>query len=294
MIWLLGLLALYLALLLLIVWVSLHPFRIPIYLSPAALGTPQEEVEIQSEGATLRGWWVPAPGDAEPLVMVLAHGYMMNRSELVPEAFQFWQRGVSCLIIDQRCHGRSGGKKCTLGYLERHDIAAAVAYARSRAPGAKIGLLGSSMGAAASALAMSHDPSLADVVILDSCYGRLSSATLGWWRFVGGDVLKVILSPTVLVSMPLAGFNPFQVDISRGLAHLKDVPVLFFHGRSDTLALPGEAMRNFEATPGPKEIVWFDRCGHSEGRWEQAEKYHRELFSFLERQGFLREKTRDA
>ncbi len=286
MTWILGILAVYLLILVAIAWVSLHPFRMPVFVSPGAMGAPQEEVEFKSDGNLIRGWWVQAEDPNAP-VMVLLHGYMMNRAELSPVAYQLWRRGVSSLVIDFRAHGRSQGNKSGLGWYERHDVAASVAFARSRAPGAKIGLLGSSMGSAASALAMGDDPSLADILILDSCYSRLSSAVLGWWRFLGGKVLAAILSPTVLVAAPFAGFNPFSIDISKALAKIGDKPVLVLHGACDTLALPSEAERNLAVIPGPKKIVWFAGCSHSEGRWEQPDLYHQELFDFLDLHGFL-------
>jgi len=284
MIWLGIFLGLYLVAMLAISWFSLHPIRIPVFISPGAMGAPQEEVEFSSEGLAIRGWWVEAPGATS--VMILAHGYLMNRSELTPIAVQLWQRGISCLILDLRAHGRSGGKKSFLGYREATDMTSAVAYVRDRCPGAKVGLLGSSMGAAASAIACGRTPGLADLLVLDSAYSRLASAVIGWWRFVGGPPLAAILSPTVLLAAPMAGFNPFSVDVSQYLALAGPVPTLIIHGEADTLALASEARRNFEALQGPKEIVWFPKMGHSEGRWMLPDQYQTALFGFLDRQSF--------
>ncbi|AIE87921.1 alpha/beta hydrolase [Fimbriimonas ginsengisoli] len=280
-------LGLYLLAMLAIAWFSLHPFRIPIFISPGAMGAPQEKVEFESDGLTLRGWWVEAEGATS--VAILAHGYMMNRSELTPVAYQLWRRGVSCLLLDLRAHGASGGKKSYLGLREADDVVAAVEYARRRTPGARIVLLGSSMGAAASAIACGSHPGLADVLVLDSAYSRLSSAVIGWWRFVGGNGLAAILSPTAILAIPFAGFNPFNVDVSVSLASAGPVPTLILHGKSDTLALPAEAQRNFDACIGPKQIVWFPRMGHSEARWELADEYLQALFAFLEEQGIVTE-----
>ncbi len=277
MAWFLGALGVYLLILVVVAWLSLHPIRIPIFLSPGVMGAPQEDVEVGGETG-LRGWWVRAEGDGA--VAVLAHGYLMNRAELAPVAYALWKRGVSSLLLDLRAHGRSGGKKSTMGLLERHDVVAGVAWARARRPGAKIILIGSSMGSAASALAMGENPGLADVLVLDSCYSRLSSAILGWWRFLGGKALMAFLAPSVVVAIPFAGIQPFRVDVAKSLQRLEGVPVLHLHGAKDDLALPGECRRNYEACPGPKALVWFEGCGHSEGRWEQPERYFAGLFGF--------------
>ena len=285
MLWIVGFLGLYVLGLFAVVWISLHPYRIPGWIGPGSMGAPQEDIEFESDGNTLRGWWIESPESTS--VVIFAHGYMMNKCELTPEAVQMWRRGASCLVFDHRAHGKSGGKKCGLGLRERVDIANAVREAKRRKPGTKIGLVGSSMGSAAIALAMGDDPSLADAIVLDSCFSSLVSASLGWWRFVGGNALMVLLSPTTLISGPMAGFNPFRVDVAKSLEKLRSTPVLFLHGSKDNLALPSHAQRNIDAHSGPHTVVWFEGCGHSEGRWEQPEKYQEALVTFFQEQGIL-------
>jgi uncharacterized protein len=282
MVWLLVALFVYVLILFGIALISLHPYRIPIFMSPGALGCNQEAVEFQtSDGVTLRGWWVAVP--AAKAVAILSHGYMMNRSELSPLCPLLASKGIASLVYDFRAHGQSGGKKSYLGYQEMHDVEAAVAYSRARMPGVKVVLIGSSMGAASSALAVGRNPGLADALVLDSAYSRLSSAVLGWWRFLGGNVLSVILAPTTIISIPLAGFNPWSVDVSKALQQAGSIPVLFIHGEKDNLALPSESQSNLKACQGPTSFVWMPGCGHSEGRWIHPEFYNQELIAFLEK-----------
>jgi len=284
--WVLVALGVYVGLLVILSLVSIHPYRIPFWISPGTLGAPQEEVVYGSaDGQPLRGWWMQNDGSNK--VAILAHGYVMNRCELAPEAFWLWQRGFSCLLIDLRCHGKSGGRRCGLGAYEKGDVQAAVQFARGQVKDAKILLVGSSMGSVACAMALADDNKLADALVLDSAFGRLPSAILGWWRFVGGNWLAVLLSPIPLVAWPLAGFNPFKIDVRTSLLKIgPETPVLMIHGRKDTLALPSEASRNFEAIRGPKQELWFDRCGHSEGRWLYPELYRAALQEFLDKHGF--------
>lgn len=280
MVWLFIAVGIYIAVMLAAAWFSLHPIRTPYLISPGAMGAPQEEVEFASGDITLRAWWVDAPDST--CVVVLAHGYMMNRSELAPIAWQLWRRGYACLMPDFRAHGRSGGRKCTLGLREADDLVAAVNYARSRRPGTRIVLLGSSMGAAAGAIACGQHPGIADALVLDSAYGRLSGAVVGWWRFLGGQPLAWLLGPTVAIAAPLAGFNPYKVDVSRCLAAAGPLPLLVLHGDRDNLALGAEAQRNFDAAVGPKSLVWFHGHRHCEGRWEDPQRYSDALFAFLD------------
>ena len=285
MIWLAVLFGLYMLAMFAVAWFSLHPVRTPVFFSPGMLGAPQENVDIESDGLRLRAWWIPY--ENAKTVAVISHGYLMNRSELSPLAYTLWRRGVSCLLVDLRAHGRSQGKRSYLGYGEASDVVAAVRVARERAPGAKVLLIGSSMGSAASVFAAAANPGLADALILDSCYAKLTSAILGWWRLVGGRFLERLLWPTTLLAIPIAGFNPFKVDVSEALHRAGDVPVLILHGDKDDLALPSEALRNLAACTGPAEIHWLADCGHSEGRWERPVEYERAVLSFLTRHGLL-------
>lgn len=279
MIWIAIVVLVYLAVLALAVRVSLYPIRSPIFLSPGAMGSPQEEVEYPSaDGTPIRGWWVRHPNPVG--VAVLVHGYLMNRAELTPLAARLHGKGWACLVIDLRAHGRSGGKKSSLGVHERHDVIAAARGARVEYPEAKIVLIGSSMGAAASAFALQEDPEVADGIVLDSGFSRLADAVLGWWYFVGGKPLKALLWPTVPLAAPFVGFNPYKVDVGKALASFEK-PVLIIHGDADTLADPGQAKRNLKFAGDRGEIVWFEGCGHSEARWLFPERYYAAVEGFL-------------
>jgi uncharacterized protein len=283
-IWLLVAVGVYLGILCGIAWVSLHPFRTPLFTSPSAMGTPQEEFEIPSTGGVrLRTWWVPAKG--AKTVAILCHGYVMNRSELSPVAFWLWNHGISSLLFDFRAHGHTKGGASTIGFTEADDVMAAVEEARRRVPGARILLIGSSMGSAAAAFAAARGAQV-DALVLDSCYSRLIQASFGWWRFLGGPVLSYLLGPTVLLAGPLGKINPFKVDVSHALRKVT-CPVLMLHGRCDNLALPSEAERNIAAMSGRAEVVWFEECGHSEFRWTQSNRYYQALEAFLIRESLI-------
>ena len=280
MLWLIILLVLYLGILALALRMSLYPIRTPIFISPGALGVPQEEFQVQStDDITIRGWKTQPPNPKG--VLLMAHGYLMNRSELSPLAVQLYEKGWASMILDLRAHGKSGGKKATFGVLERHDVAAAAKLAREEFPNLPIVMVGSSMGSAACAFALADDPSLADGLVLDSSYSKLPDAVLGWWYFLGGKPLRAFLWPSVFVAAPFVGFNPFKVDVAEAVKKLK-IKVLLMHGDVDTLANPRQAARNLEAAGDCGEIVWFEGCGHSEGRWIHPERYIRSLEAYLE------------
>lgn len=270
---------LYLLALVAAVWVSIHPFRTPLFLAPGSVGAPQEDFEIQNNlGNTLRGWWIDHPSPKG--VAILAHGYMMNRSEPTTVALHLWKQGYSCMLFDFRAHGRSGGKRTGFGVDERHDVEAAMEYANSRAPGAELLLWGSSMGCAAIAFAVAEKPDRVRGIVFDSAYSQLVSAVNGWWYFVGGSVLQFILRPVPLLARLFVPINPWKVDVAEAVGKIR-APMLFVHGDEDTLAVPAQAQRNVAAAGDRGQMVWFEGCNHSEARWVYPARYEAMLDDFL-------------
>ena len=119
----------------------------------ATVGAPPadlhcESVTLVSEfGAQIAGWYVPADGKRG--VVVLLHSIRCSRLNLVQRARLFRDAGYAVLLIDLRAHGESSGDEITFGYLERHDVRAAVEFAKSRHPDEPIAVDGSSLGGAA-------------------------------------------------------------------------------------------------------------------------------------------------
>jgi pimeloyl-ACP methyl ester carboxylesterase len=277
----------FLGLLVLSSWFSVRPPRVPLFFSPGSVGAPQEDVEFSADGVTIRAWWIDAEGEA---VAILAHGYLMNRSELSPLAVWLHERGVSSLALDFPAHGASGGRRCTFGVREAGTVAAAVRWVRAKRDGARVVLIGSSMGGAACGFALSEERELAEALILDCAYSRLWVSGLGWWRFVGGRALAVVLSPTLLLGWAMSGVNPFRVDLARALERARPKPVLLIHGDADILAPPSEVVRNLKASGENSRIVWLKGCGHAEGRWLDPATYYRAIEEFLAEIGFLKER----
>lgn len=285
----LGFLVLYFGVLAIIARIFVFPYRTPVYISPAYMNLPQENLMLTNDkGHKLMAWWVHR--DDPDLVAIFAHGYIMNRSELVPTARAFHRWNCAVLMFDFRAHGHSQGRKTTLGWEERFDLRAAVEEARKRYPGKKIVLLGSSMGGACGAYAVSEDPDLFDAMILDAAYGELLSAVDGWWDLIFGQRFKWIMAPVPLLGAPMMGVNPYKISVTRSLANYRK-PVLLIHGRDDRLAKPSDAEANFKSLPGPKKLIWFDHSGHSEPRLKYPFQYDESIHAFLVEHGLLPEST---
>lgn len=270
----------YAAILIIVAYSVTRPPRSPIFLSPEVAGVPVEDVEIESDGLKLRGWWTIHPNPRA--VAALFHGYVMNRAENAGLAAQLHGAGIVCLLIDFRAHGKSDGRVCGIGWPERKDVLAACRHAAQRYPTLPRVAIGSSMGAAACAFAMAEDPDAADAAVLDSTYCSLPSATLGWWKFIGGRPAAVMLAPVALVAWPMVGFNPFRVNVGRALQRITK-PVLIIHGDRDTLVHIGHSHRNYKFANEPKELRIVPGASHSESRWLDPAEYKSSIIAFIEK-----------
>jgi uncharacterized protein len=132
-----------------------------------------EQVTIQSgSGATLRGWFLAGrPGGGG---VVLMHSVRANRLSMLERARMLHAFGFSVLLFDFQAHGETTGERITFGHLEALDAAAAVAFARSRLPGEKIGAVGLSLGGAAALLGPSPLP--VDALVLEAVYSDIGAA----------------------------------------------------------------------------------------------------------------------
>lgn len=119
------------------------------------------------DGLRLQGRWWEAADPRGGAGIVLVHGFTGSASEpaLVALAEALCDEGFPVLAYDARGHGPSDGL-CTLGDLERHDVAAAVAEARERS--GRVVVVGASMGAIAALRHAAEDPRLDGVVAVSS------------------------------------------------------------------------------------------------------------------------------
>ena len=138
--------------------------------TPQSYGMEFHPIEFRSsDGVLLKGWYVPASGEARGTI-VYCHGLNRTRIEMLPMAVFAHNLGYNGLLFDLRHQGESGGAMKSLGYLERLDAEAAVHYALAEEKATRpVILWGISMGAAAALLAAADSPDVA-AVISDSSF----------------------------------------------------------------------------------------------------------------------------
>jgi uncharacterized protein len=236
-----------------------------------------ENVQFQSRsGANIKGWFIR--GQTGAGAVILMHGNRANRLSMLGRARFLANAGFSVLLFDFQAHGESSGDQITFGYLESNDAQAAVEFMRAKAPGERIGVIGVSMGGAATLLA--SPPLNVDAMVLEEVYStldqaasnRLTSRLGGWSR---------ILTP--LLTWQFRMRSGVSVDALQPIQKVGEIaiPKLFIASAQDRHTTLEESQRMFDAAAGPKELWIVEGAGHVDLHALKKEEYERRVLSFF-------------
>ena len=181
-------------------------------------------------------------------------------------------------MIDLQGHGESSGEAITIGYLEKHDIRAAVAFARNEHPGEPVAVIGVSLGGAAAVLGSPLD---IDALVIESVYPNVSDAI--------GNRVSAILGPfaaipTALLTVqlkPRLGISPSQLRPIDFMSKL-ECPVFVLSGTQDVHTTEQETLAMFDTAVEPKELWLVDGAAHVDLQQHVPEEYRKRVLSFLE------------
>lgn len=255
------------------------------YLSPAELGVPWEDVEIETELGPAPAWLVPAesPGDRW---VVQVHGRAVRRQETLRAIPVFRDAGYTSLIISYRNDGdapESADHRYALGDTEWRDVEAAIRFALDR--GAReIVLMGWSMGGATVLQCLTRSELASHVVGV-----VLDSPVVDWVTALTFQAELNRLPPIVregvltLLSEKWAGGITGQsepIDLKRldlvARAAELTVPILILHSDDDGFVPSTASAALAHARP---DIVTYERFvtarhtklwNYDRSRWERA------------------------
>lgn len=229
--------------------------------SPADFALSAQAVQIPPiDGPPLRADLIVAEDNVGTLILL--HGYLGARDQMLPVAAWAEGQGWSSLLVDQRGSGGSGGDRTSIGRLEAYDAAAAVAWARANRPGPVV-VYGFSMGAAAAIGAVARAGAQPDGLILEGCYAELREA-VGWRVAMMGLPERPLSEWLGLWGSVVLGTNMLAQSPEDDAKHV-DVPTLLLHGADDPRA-PADNGRRIEAgLRGPRRLVVLPDTGHQLG-----------------------------
>ncbi len=242
-----------------------------------------ENVEITShDGIKLCGKYFHVRDDAP--VEIGFHGYKSNSMrDFCGGAELCFEKGINLLLVDQRAHGKSGGRTISFGVNERLDCKKWVNYVSERfGKDTKIILTGVSMGASTILMASELDiDKNVRCIVADCPYSDQS-------KIIKRICAKRKYSPRFVypfIKFSAKVFGRFNLESCSPLAAVKKtkIPILFIHGLSDGY-VPSEMSKElYDACASEKQLLFVPGADHAMSFATDENKYRKTVFDFYDK-----------
>ena len=234
-------------------------------------------VELQSH-KKIEIWDIP--NEQKKGVVVLFHGYISCKSNILLYSNAFQEMGYATILVDFMGHGDSEGNETSIGFKEGRDVKVAFEYAQKEYPDQEIILHGSSMGAASIMKSIEQYDIQPDKIILECPFGSLLETAKGRFEIMG--------LPTTPFAQWLIfyggwqmGFNAFNHNPTEYAKKIK-TPTLLMNGARDARVSRKEIDEIFENLAGEKSLFILENSGHQNYLNNDAQSWLQVVDSFLE------------
>ena len=231
-----------------------------------------------AKGTRIAGWF-SAGEDGKPGILLL-HSVRSDRREMIGRAKFLLEAGYSVLLIDMQAHGETPGHNITFGFRESADVHAAVGFLKTRVSGGKVGVIGVSLGGAASLLGES--PVEADALILEAVYSSIENAVKNRISVRLGSVGQYLAPFLTWQIEPRLGI-PLEALSPLGAIGRLNAPVMIIAGMEDNRTQKEESRRLFEEAREPKQLWLIQGAKHQNFHSFAGEEYEERVLQFLRR-----------
>jgi pimeloyl-ACP methyl ester carboxylesterase len=241
---------------------------------PGSRGLDFDDIEIESDGVTLAGWWIPAEKPIAELIFV--HGAGSNRISAYVGSLDFYATlnglGISVIAMDLRNHGNSPitDARLHIGATEWADVFAAAQWLDTTQPTALPRFaLGASMGGSTVIRALHQGLQVTGTILLDPQLGILDSL------MHGAQVVTGLPAPLFVLAAQAA---IWQYDLPTGshspLTHAAALqqPILLLQDWDDPVTRSHYAEALADQNPQVQlkkvpHIAPSDSCIRGRGNW---------------------------
>jgi pimeloyl-ACP methyl ester carboxylesterase len=246
---------------------------------PRAAAPARDFTLTAADGVRIAATFWPGRKDNSPGVLLL-HGNGASRAAMADDAAWLQGLGYAVLAIDFRGHGASQPETRSLGWRESRDAAAAFAWLRQRQRGAKIGVIGVSLGGAA-ALIGEDGPLPADALVLQAVYPDIRHAVGNRMASMAGTIPAALIEPLLSYqSLPRWGVWPGRLAPVEAIRRYRG-PVLVIGGGADVYTPPEETRALFAAAPGSRALWIIDGLPHAQVSAVSTPEYRARVGAFL-------------
>lgn len=242
-----------------------------------------KEVSITSfDGLALYGKYYEYSANAP--IELMFHGYRGSAErDLCGGVQRCFALKRSCLIVDQRTAGKSGGRVITFGIKESRDCLKWIDYIIENInKDAKIIITGISMGAATVTIAAGEKLPPNVIAALADCGYTSPKAIIK-------KVIRDLKMPPKLmypfIKLGAKIYGGFDLEKYSPIESMKKctVPIIFIHGTGDDFVPYEMSVENFNAcTHKVKKLVTVEDAGHGLAYLKDTEGYLRAIREFDE------------
>jgi dipeptidyl aminopeptidase/acylaminoacyl peptidase len=252
-------------------------------LEPRDAGLPQEDLILTTEqGYRLSCWYVRQPNEARGTIIYL-HGLGDCKIGGVPYARLFYGKGFNVFLYDSRRHGNSEGQYCTYGFHEKHDLSIAINHLKSLTDTriGKIGVIGTSMGAAVALQAAAIDHRI-DAVVAEASFTDLRTIMVDYQKRIIKLPWHFLRNLAMSRSQSLAGFKARYVSPIHAVRNVQ-MPILFIHGTDDSRIRAEYSKALYNSANQPKELLLIHKGDHTDLLNVGGSEYEQRIVEFFEK-----------
>jgi len=234
--------------------------------TPEDISIPFKEIRIPTNNnCSLYGWWIPGKENAPLLILV--HGWGRNAGRMMPYIEKFHKAGFNLVAFDSRNHGSSDADQHSTMLKFAEDIHSTIEYAADNGwlKNEKAGLVGLSIGGAASIYAAAHDERVKAVITV----GAFAEPQSVMKKQLED---RYIPTPIIWASIKYIQYKVgFKFSDIAPVNHIQNAVAdfLLIHGEKD-LTVPLEQVEKlYKKGPSGKVELWkMPNRGHSDCHFE--------------------------
>jgi hypothetical protein len=252
-------------------------------ITPSDVNLDYEEINVITDhDVKINSWLIKTTEPIQGTIIYL-HGLGDCKIDGIRFTKLMHDHHFNVFLYDARRHGDSDGKYCTYGYYEKFDVVKVIDYITTRTDikCGKIGLFGTSMGAAVAIQAAAVDKRITAVVaensfatlrtIFDDYQKRMVKIPFHYLRNI------VIIRSQINAKFKASAVSPLE---SIGNVH---IPILFIYGTRDRLIKHQYSLHLYDRANQPKDIFSIEGASHND-TWKIAgEIYEKKLLDFYQR-----------
>lgn len=263
----------------------LRPTKIESIQTPKDFGLSAEKININTiDDLTLSAYLVESNTEIQKGTIILLHGIRVDKEHLLPIAKRLADSSFNSVLIDLRAHGKSEGKFCTYGFLEKVDISILVDSIINKLDFSdNIGIWGQSLGGAVALQSMAMDSSIR-FGIIESTFSDFDTIVHDYFKYHLGFDIPFMTNYLIKRTRKITYFEPSDVKPYR-CARKIEQPIIIAHGRKDKRISIDYGLKNFEnISSTQKKFIEIPEANHL-NLWKiGGEEYFEKIFSFINEQ----------